>query len=259
MKNTARERSAATTQPLRSAGLQSDVLVVRQPVEGQRQFSVADAPASRDLVHGTPWSVPLRIHGQRNRTGDFFFSSTRHHVAYASLEELQLLLALDHQQTVSGILSQPFMLKFVRDDARESHVPDYFVVRGNGDQEVWDVRPLDPIDDRLARKALLTREFCRAVGFQYRVFDGMSSVTKLTLTFLHAYADGRRYRPDPATAVVLLKHFTPESDLRHALGELDAAPRWIRMWVYHMLWCGDLEMDLSKPLSDARKLRAVVG
>lgn len=250
---------SATAKPkLRAADLQSDVLVVREPVGGRRQFSVADAPASSDLVHGKPWSVPLRIHGQRNRTGDFFFASTRSHVAYASLEELQLLLALDHQQTVTGILSQPFLLKFVRDDRRENHVPDYFVVRSNGDQEVWDVRPLDRIDGRLTRKALLTREFCRAVGFRYRVFDGMNSVTKLTLTFLHAYSDTRRYRPDAAAAASLLEHFTPESNLRSALAELDPAPRWIRMWVYHLLWRGDLEMDLSKPLSDTRKLRAVV-
>lgn len=240
----------------RPADVRSDVLIVREPIDGMRRFTVQDAPTTRDLVHGTPWSVPTRYKGQRSRSGVQFFAGTRAHVAFASLEERSLLLALDYQQTVAGILSQPFKLSFVRNEWQADHVPDYFVVRDDGSQEVWDVRPYDRIDGKLTATAALTREFCRDVGFGYFMFDGMRKVTEYNLSFLHAYSDARRYCPDQESGEMVLEHFTPESTLRDALAALGRPPRWIRMWTYHLLWIGQLEIDLARPLNDSRSIRA---
>lgn len=247
-------RTANVGERQRPADLRSDVLIVREPIDGMRRFTVRDAPATRDLVHGKPWSVPGRWHGQRNRTGEYYFATTRHHVAFASLEEQSLLLALDHEQSVSGVLSQPFQLVFVRNEKKDVHVPDCFVVRDDGSQEVWDVRPRNRIDAKLTRKAALTREFCRAVGFRYLLFDGLGTVPRHTLTFLHAYSDARRYAPDAQDAETLLAHFTEGAPLGSAWRDLDQPTQRLRMWIYHLLWIGALDMDLNRPLSDKRTI-----
>ncbi len=240
----------------RPVDIRADVLVVREPIGGVRRFTVGDAPAGAGLVSGTPWSKPARRKGQCNRTGVYYFMAIRRHVAYASLEENSLLLALDHEQSVAAILSQPFNLIFVRNEERLSHVPDYLVVRNDGSQEVWDVRPYDRIDGSLTRKAALTREFCRDAGFQYAVFDGMREVTRKTLEFLHAYADPRRYAPNGGDAAKLLEFYSGGGTLRTALATYRYPPCAVRVWTYYLLWTQQLKFDFSLPLSDLRTLRA---
>lgn len=182
----------------------------------------------------------------------YFFASTRRHVSYESLQEHSLLLALDHSQSVTAILPQPFKLFFVRNEERSNHVPDYLTVHHDGEQCIWDVRPYNRIDGRLKRQAALAREFCRDAGFTYKVFDGMLPVTRMSLEFLHAYSDARRYAPDPAATKHLRGIFAGGSTLRVAISALDAPPRFVRMWVYHLLWIGQLSFDHGRSLSDAR-------
>ncbi|WP_160175060.1 TnsA-like heteromeric transposase endonuclease subunit [Microbacterium profundi] len=239
---------------LRPANVRADSLVVREPIDGVRRFTARDALTTVDLVRGAQWSKPRRDHWQRNRPGMYFFASTRRHVSYESLEEHSLLLILDHSQTVAAILAQPFKLFFIRNGERLNHVPDDLSVHHDGEQCVWDVRPYDRIDGSLTRKAALTREFCRDAGFTYRVFDGISKITRGSLEFLHAYSDARRYAPDPAAAESLRDVFEGGSTLRLAISMLDASPREVRMWVYHMLWMRTLSFDHDRPLSDARVL-----
>lgn len=246
--------SITVNDPLRSADVRADALVVREPINGVRRFTVRDALTTVDLVHGAQWSKPRRDHWQRNRPGMYFFASTRHHVSYESLQELSLLLALDHSQSVAAILPQPFKLLFVRGEEKQHHVPDDLTVHHDGEQCVWDVRPYNRIDGRLKRVAALTREFCRDAGFTYRVFDGMPAVTRASLEFLHAYSDARRYAPGPGAAENLRGVFTGGSTLRTAISALGTSPRFVRMWVYHLLWIGQLSFDHSRPLSDTRIL-----
>ncbi|MBP5801276.1 TnsA-like heteromeric transposase endonuclease subunit [Microbacterium maritypicum] len=239
--------------------VRADALVVRQPINGKRRFTARDALTTVDLVHGAPWQPPPRSRHQRGRSGVYFFASTRRHVGYASLQEESLLLALDHSQSVAAVLAQPFKLFFRRGDEKKDHVPDFFAVHHDGAQNIWEVRPLELIDVDLAREAALTREFCRDVGFGYFAFDGMRTVTKKTLLFLHAYSDPRRYAPPPKMRDALLEQFASPSSMRAAVESLREPPWVTRMWVYHLMWTRQLDFDHSRALSDSRPMHTVGG
>ena len=240
---------------LRPDDVRADALVVRHPVEGRRRFTSRDALTTVDLVHGLPWSEPPRSRYQRGRSGVYFFASTRRHVGFASLQEESLLLALDHSQSVAAILAQPFKLFFLRGEEKKDHVPDFFAVHQDGTQNVWEVRPYDLIDGHLTREAALTREFCREVGFGYALFDGMRTVTKKTLLFLHAYSDVRRYNPPSEPRARLLELFTAQSTLGAVIEAMPEPSRLTRMWVYHLMWTRQLEFDHARALSDSRPMR----
>lgn len=232
--------------------IQSDVLRWRDRGGVVRAFGASDRVETRHLVRGRAWSVPPRRRGQPNRPGDYYFATLRCHVAYASLVEAALLLLLDFQGTVAGILSQPFQMKFVRGSTRVEHVPDYFVLRDVGTQEVWDVRPSSLIDGKLKEGAALTREFCAGVGFAYYLFDDVKTSVRRNLEWLHAYADDR-YAPGPERRHELAKFFEePDRTIATALPHFDDSPLLVRMWIFHMLWHRELTFDVSRPLSDVR-------
>lgn len=238
--STHRSASPRARQVVERSDLSADVLLWRDAAGYTQTFGVADQVTTRDIATGTSWSVPGRRHGQGNRTGDYFFTTLGEHVSYASLVEYTLLLLLDHQQSVAAVLAQPFQMRFRRNSETTRHVPDYFVVRVSGDQEVWDVRPYTRIDGRLKEGAALTREFCRSAGFSYFLFDGIHPIVRRNLEWLHAYSH-QRYAPVEAIdRLDVLVFFGAGRTLQDALEELGRPSRELRTWVYHLLWIGEI-------------------
>jgi hypothetical protein len=200
--------------------------------------------------------IPSRHHGQPSLTGEYFFASVGKHIAYASLTEYTLLLLLDHEGTVEAILSQPFLMKFDRDGVKLRHIPDYYVRRTNGHEEVWDVRPYSRIDGHLKEGAALTREFCWRADLDYHLYDGIDPVVRRNLEWLHAYSFERYAPRDARSAAALTDFFGGERSIRDALAEFDASEPDMRCWIYHLLWMGALVADLSRPLSSHTPLIA---
>lgn len=239
----------------RKPQVESDVLKWRDRGGAIRSFTAADQLLTRRLAYGRAWSVPLRVEKQANRTGDYYFTRTRQHVAYASLLEASLLLLLDFQLTAVAVLSQPFQMHFRRGSKRIKHIPDFFVLRATGEQEVWDVRPYGRIDGKLKEGAALTREFCASVGFAYYLFDDVNMAVRRNLEWLHAYADGR-YAPDAPRRAELRRFFEATGQtIGSAIQHFADSPPQIRMWVFHLLWHRELSFDIESPLSDFRVIR----
>lgn len=235
--------------------IQSDLLRWRDRGGAVHTFGVRDQVETRHLVRGRAWSKPPRRRGQPNRPGDYYFASLKRHVAYASLAEASLLLLLDFQGTVADVLPQPFQMRFLRGATRTTHVPDYFVLRDVGTQEIWDVRPFSLIDGRLKEGAALTREFCAAVGFAYYLFDDVKVSVRRNLEWLHAYADDR-YAPSTERRVELEKFFeVPGHTIAASFPYFEDSPQMLRMWIFHMLWHRSLTLDLDRPLNDVRAIR----
>ncbi|MGP4083266.1 hypothetical protein [Streptomyces sp. KR55] len=91
--------------------------------------------ASRGPMRGFTWRRE-----QRHRPGLESLVSTRRLHGFESLEEDQLLVALDFAGDLVEVLSQPLRIRFRTAEKWRSHTPDFFAVTRAG---TWliDVRP----------------------------------------------------------------------------------------------------------------------
>ncbi|WP_426977794.1 hypothetical protein ACQCSU_01165 [Pseudarthrobacter sp. O4] len=68
-------------------------------------------------------------------------ASFKGNATFESWCERDHLMCMDFDPDVVGISSQPFRIAWPAPLPRDSHVPDYFVRRGDGSAVVLDVRP----------------------------------------------------------------------------------------------------------------------
>ena len=166
--------------------------------------------------------------------------------------EYDLVRALDREREVSWIVAQPCRLVWA---VKEAHIPDVLSVDAHGVVTIWDARPERRVDERFLQVAEVTRRACDDVGWRYEVFHGWRNAKRLNLVWLHSFrrepAWYDQVRPDVARRVM--------GDRASSIGELLRAddPRGLLMsTVWHMIWRGDLEVDLDAPLTAATSVRA---
>ncbi|AEV73310.1 hypothetical protein MycrhN_2729 [Mycolicibacterium rhodesiae NBB3] len=154
--------------------------------------------------------------------------------------EHDLVRSIDRDRRIQLIIAQPFTLSW----KRSRHTPDLLTVTEGGAVTVWDVRAIERQDDDFRAKSEITRQECRAVGWAYRVFEGLDRIERLNLLWLHccrqrpAWADAHEERICALVgAGVTLGHLFAHDD---GSGELKST-------VWHLLWRGELEIDMYSP------------
>jgi len=188
--------------------------------------------------------VPVRRpHSSRNNR---HIPATAYSMVNGDVVELEsglehdLVRSIDRDRRIQLIIAQPFTLSW----RRSSHTPDLLSVTEVGAVTVWDVRAVERQNNDFRSKSGITRQECRAVGWAYRIFEGLDRIERLNLLWLHccrrrpAWADVHEERIRALVGGgVTLGHLFAHDD---GSGELKST-------VWHLLWCGDLDIDMSSP------------
>ena len=143
-----------------------------------------------DPIRGFSWK-----RDQGHRPGLTFMVSTGRHHGTESTEEARVLLALDFAADVTGVISQPFRLRF--DAARQRvHTPD-FLVETPGATWLLDVRPEPLIEDKDLESFAAAAEMALACGWHYRI---AARWRENAWAALDAFSSQRRGLSDPYRA-----------------------------------------------------------
>jgi hypothetical protein len=185
--------------------------------------------------------------GQRSYPGWWWSSTTGGHVVFESWLERHHIMEFDRRRDVTGISGQPFALVWTDGAKRRSHVPDLFVRHRDGSATVVDCRPVDRADDDFYRNAAVTAGVCEAVGWAYLMAGTPNPVRAANLRWLAGYR--RRYVRDDRVADQLLGLAAVPVALIDAAGMV-GDPVAVLPTLFQLLWCGDLEADLDRPLAD---------
>lgn len=78
--------------------------------------------------------------GQRHFLDRWWLATTGQHVGFESWLERDHVVLLDFSPEVVGLASQPFWLRWSREDGSRRHAPDFFARRVDGTGVVIDVR-----------------------------------------------------------------------------------------------------------------------
>lgn len=180
------------------------------------------------------------------------FSTTNDdHVWLESGLEHDLLRKCDRDPDVEWVVSQPFRLSWA-EPTLGSHTPDLLTVGVEGQVTVWDARRLDEQDDDFKMHADVTGRCCGAVGWRYAVFSELATIERLNLLWLHGF------RRRPAWAHLhaeLVRRLA--SGAGTSLGALfahdDGSGELISL-VWHLVWCGQLDLDLASSIDEASRV-----
>ncbi|MFE5491580.1 TnsA-like heteromeric transposase endonuclease subunit [Streptomyces virginiae] len=213
---------------------------------------LADAPTSLSvLVRRFSWRQ-----GQRHRAGLEFLVSTGRQHGFESLAERRLLLALDFAGGVVEVLSQPFRLRFARQDGADSHTPD-FLAMTPGAAWLLDVRPAGRIEKEDEVRFAAAARAAAAVGWRYAVVTGWH---RQVMTGLDTLSARRRPMMDQLglqdrLLEVLGRQPRQFGDL---VGQTEV-PAVARAHAVHLLWHRRLAVDLLQPFGDTTWIYPVGG
>ncbi|MFI6689255.1 TnsA-like heteromeric transposase endonuclease subunit [Streptomyces sp. NPDC050485] len=191
---------------------------------------------------------------QRHRPGLETLLATGRRHGFESLEEDQLLVALDFAGELVEVLSQPLIIRFRTAVKWRRHTPDFLAITRAG---VWliDVRPKPLIEPEDVESFAAAAEVALACGWHYAVAAQWRPHVRSTLGVLYA-----RRRP-VRDVLGVLPGLLADAEERLTFGELTMKqPYWpvARSLVLHLLWHRRLGVDLSQPLTD-RSLVLLVG
>lgn len=178
---------------------------------------------------------------KRHYSGHHWLQRLDMHVPFESLAERTFLLELDRWPVVAGVSSQPMWIAWPR--AGRKHAPDFFVRLADCTGFVVDVRPLERIDDRAREQFDRTARFCQAAGLRYGVYSPESLARDANLRFLMRYRDPKWRDPRALASLPRGAHLV--GDLVDHLSELETPAAA----VYHLIWAGELIVDLGAPLT----------
>ena len=184
--------------------------------------------------------------GQRHNPGWWWSATTGAHVGYESWLERDVVLALDCDPKVVGIVSQPFWLVWHDGSRLRRHCPDYFARLKDGTALVVDVRADDRIGARDAEAFAAMEAACVEADWRFRRLGAPDAVVTANLRWLSRYRHPR-CRGDEGVVQSLLAAFArprPLWDGAAAAGDRMA----VLPALYHLLWGHTLAADLTRRL-----------
>lgn len=192
------------------------------------------APARRPAAGAMSRHAP--IHMACQTTGTFL-------ILESGLEH-ELARELDRDPSVVWIAAQPALITFA-DGAR--HVPDLVAEHADGRVVIWDARPADRRGEDFYRTADLTREACHAVGWEYELFDTAATTRRLNLVWLTCFRRRPEW-PHHAAKVRLLERAAEIVTIGELMA-LDEGDGHLIATMWHLLWTGDLVVDLDERIT----------
>ena len=187
--------------------------------------------------------------GQRHLSGLWWSATTGGHVGFESWLERDHVMLLDFDTSVVGIASQPFWLRW-SDDAGDpvAHAPDFFARCSDGSALVLDCRPVERRRPRDVAKFDATAKACALLGWQYRLVGAADPIRTVNVRWLAGYRHPRhRLRAAVDRLRSVFATPTPLMDGAEAVGD----PLAVLPVLFHLLWCGELAVELSVPLHPA--------
>ncbi|CAM5513626.1 MULTISPECIES: TnsA-like heteromeric transposase endonuclease subunit [Streptomyces] len=221
-------------------------------VGGGLRKSVLGA-AARVVFESVP---PVRrfasYRGQRHFTGWCWAATTESLVGFESWLERDRAMLLDHDRRVVGLASQPFRVSWPGLTRRISHTPDYFVRLEDGSGLVIDVRPADRVGPEDAVKFAASEAMCQAMGcWSYVLVHEPEPVEMANVRWLSGY---RHPRNRVGTVAARLGEVFHEPRLLMDGAQAAGDPLAVLPTLFHLLWCGDLTVDLTVPLGDGSRV-----
>ncbi|MBZ4521883.1 TnsA-like heteromeric transposase endonuclease subunit [Mycobacterium avium] len=156
--------------------------------------------------------------------------------------EHDLVRRLDRDSAIRWIVAQPLRLEWTGTKPAK-HTPDLLTVDEFGVVTVWDVRAVDEQDDDFHVKSRVTRDACAIAGWRYEVFSGLGVTERMNMLWLHGF---RRRPPwtdryeDDIRAMAAASTVT-----LGALFGADDGSDEVKPVVWHLLWAGDLCVDMN--------------
>jgi hypothetical protein len=212
--------------------------------------------AGAELEHGRPVRSFPSYRGQRNYPGWYWSATMGRRVGFESWVERDHLVALDFDESVAAVASQPFWLLWSVAGKPRRHAPDFFVRLADGGAVVVDSRPLDRIGER-DREAFAAAEMaCELLGWRHVVWGSMDGVVVANQRWLAGYRHPRCL--EETTAQRLLAIFAQPRALIDGAEEA-GDPLATLPVLYHLMWRQELVADLSLVLSHRTVVRRPAG
>lgn len=220
---------------------------------GGVEFGGCLADLSFDLLRRC---APVRRAGvyqrQRHMPGLWFSATVGRFMEYESLLERDWMLLMDFDREVEWMCEQPLRLRYLRDGRAASHVPDLLIWRA-GMPEVCDVKSEERLEDPVfLAQVQATGRACAEAGLGYRVLSEPDRQLLVNVRWLAGFRepppdlDGERARMLSALAV----RGTTISELLAGAVE----PALARPVLMHLLWVGEVMVDVTDPISDASRV-----
>lgn len=176
-----------------------------------------------------------------------FSWTTGSHLWVESGLEHDLIRELDRRQDVVWMVTQPCRLVL---GGAGRHVPDVLEIRDDG-VRLWDVRPVRRQDEAFSVKAARTLLACKELGIEYQVFDDAKPVRRGNLRWLSCYASAEGLWPLEVILTVLGDGRA--STIEDLVDLFDADPR-VLAGLWHLVWRGDVIVDLDRVITDQTQL-----
>ena len=198
-----------------------------------------------------PWRTVRSFHGRPHYAGWYWSATTKGFVTYESRLELSRLILADQDQSISWIVSQPFLMSGRDDEVgrRRNHVPDFAFIERTGGVAISNVKPSEKLAVENVRVALEWAERSLATrGWRHEVWTGADPVLLANVGFLASYRIRERCSSEALSAVRSFVE-APISILEIEEACLTDLPvTHIRPAILHCIWTGELSANLEEPL-----------
>jgi len=201
----------------------------------------------RELYLASTVRRPKSYVQQRNYHGYYFMAATGRHAWFESLLEESRLAMLDMRGDVVALATQPMQMLF-RDG---SHAyPDFLALHGDRTQTVFEVKPSRKVDAHLEKFAK-TKAICDLVGWGFQVLPELTPSIQRNVDYLRQFKHFK-WRPAQARVDLLMADLDLPMTFVEAAYRLrpDSLPHG-RSGVLHLIWSGELSVELSEILSDS--------
>ncbi len=233
------------------------MVLYEDPKTGQRVRTRLTPEVSR-----VPFELcrPIRsfpaYRGRRSHQGKYWFSRSQGHVSFESRFEMTALMAVDFRGDATAVSSNPFWLLWPKGQTYQRHAPDFFIRRRDGSALVIDVKPADRVREKDRLQHQRTRDVCLDLSWEYEEFTTIDSTEERNLRLLCAYHHPR-FAPSTAARTAIATYvkrsgrngvqFGELIDITSGETELDGSH--LICSTYHMIWNGEIHVDLARPLT----------
>jgi len=195
---------------------------------------------------------PVKYRHRGYYEGHYWFAGTGDLVWHESMNEYMALMWLDFKFEIVGIAAQPMCI-FFADGSH--HYPDFFAVHADGQQVLYDVKPLARFDEDVVRQFRRTKEFCARAGWDYQVLTDLSPHFAMNLEWVASYRQPVN-APAPHVRDRILRCVEDGRSLRELAEALNPMlpARHIHQ-IYHLIWRGDLVIEVSHLIHWETKVR----